>query len=1518
MACSKYTLKNVGATTAFFNYRRCDDAIWFYDVSLRPGQSRNIWLINGTYSSKGSNIVITEQSPWPPPPPPTPSNTPSAPPKTILELSVDIKSGSLVFDYLIVANQVVTEQVRVNFVNTYGLFDGGEIYISTGITINVGEISGSTRVEVPFQDSTNLNGYTTFEGDVSIPADFTLQIDQLIVDSIITTDGSPIIVGDNFYLSFINIIPTPTPTPSTSVGSVTQTPTVTPTLTNTPTNTQTQVNFNTPTSTETPPVTPTNSVTPSVTVTNTGTPNITPTSSITPSVTQTPPLVPFISVWNIASPYDAISLPLVSGGTYSFTVNWGDGNSDVITSWNQVEKTHQYALNGEYTVTISGTIEGFSFGESLSPSYSELTEIQSWGILRLGDSGGNFKNCNNLVLTGVSDSLNLSSVSNLSEMFYGCSSLTTINNVGNWSLINVTGTSYMFYGSTFNDDITNWITLNVTDMSYMFSGATQFNQPINTIYWDVSNVTDMSYMFADADSFNQDISGWDISNVTNFVGFMSGKDYTNFTPSNYDNLLNSWSTLPVNNSLTIDFGNIRYTSTGLSGRNILTSPPRSWTINDGGPYVAPTPTPTPTNTGTPLETPTNTPTSSVTPSFTPTNTPTLTQTPTPTPAPIYPFVSVFRTTSPDESITLPYVTGGTYSGIIDWGDGSLSANSYSNRTHTYSTAGDYTISVSGTTSGFNFGYTSASASKIRSVVSWGDLYLGNTSPGYYFQGCSNLNLTTVSDILNTSGITNMTEMFSDCSSLSTINNVGSWNVSSVTGMSYMFNSTGSFNSNINSWNVSNVTDFTNMFLNSTLFNQPLSGWNTSAATTMIGMFMRSSFNQPIGNWNTSNVVGMRNMFRGNVNFNQNIGSWDTSKVTNMSAMFYDDTTKPTGSVFNNGGSDSIKNWVLTANTTTAGMFASLYYGHAFNQPIGSWDMSNVTNTSDMFSYNQSFNQPLSGWNVSNVTRMDNMFYFTTFNQNISNWNVSKVTNMSSMFASSLFNQPIGSWSVSAVTTMTGMFSNSQFNQPISGWNVSNVVTMSTMFNTSNFNQNINNWNVTGVTNMNSMFSNASNFNQPLSGWVLTSIQSMTNFMAFKSNYSSSYLDDIYNTWSTLSIPTGITVSFGTSKYTYLSQSGRDVLTGSIPTGYSWTITDGGVIGPTPTPSITPTITPTTTITPTVTPTNTVTPTTSRTIAFRTTWQDPDGVQTIAELPLISGGGKIGAAGYPLTVNWGDGNISALSSETDPSRVHIYADEQAYQVSITSNLKYIFSFGKSSVSQINKNMLKSIDEWGTFEPSETRLFEGCEEVNLSTVVDIFNTNNTFDLEKMFYGCSGLTTINNIENWNMTNVTGTTYMFSNTSFTAGSLIGWDTSNITNMRDMFAGNPVFNADIETWVVSGVTNMRAMFSDANNFNQDITSWDVSNVTSMVDMFKNAYNFNKDIRTWDVSSVLNMEGFMLGKTPENYDYYDVILLSWSSLPLQSSVTADFGTLRYSTSAASARQSIIDNYSWTINDGGPN
>jgi surface protein len=69
----------------------------------------------------------------------------------------------------------------------------------------------------------------------------------------------------------------------------------------------------------------------------------------------------------------------------------------------------------------------------------------------------------------------------------------------------------------------------------------------------------------------------------------------------------------------------------------------------------------------------------------------------------------------------------------------------------------------------------------------------------------------------------------------------------------------------------------------------------------------------------------------------------------------------------------------------------------------------VTDMSELFSY-RDFNEPIGNWDVSNVTNMARMFKNfenSQFNQSLEFWDVSKVTNMSEMFRFSKFNQPIG-------------------------------------------------------------------------------------------------------------------------------------------------------------------------------------------------------------------------------------------------------------------------------------------------------------------------------------------------------------------------------------------------------------------------------------------------------------------------------------------------------------------------------
>ena len=100
------------------------------------------------------------------------------------------------------------------------------------------------------------------------------------------------------------------------------------------------------------------------------------------------------------------------------------------------------------------------------------------------------------------------------------------------SLFGTDGTTFTQFDSrTDDDDISGWDVSNVTDMSYMFGGCKTFNQDLNG--WDVSNVTDMFYMFYKCKTFDKPLNGWDVSNVISM-----GSMFENCANFNQD--LNNW------------------------------------------------------------------------------------------------------------------------------------------------------------------------------------------------------------------------------------------------------------------------------------------------------------------------------------------------------------------------------------------------------------------------------------------------------------------------------------------------------------------------------------------------------------------------------------------------------------------------------------------------------------------------------------------------------------------------------------------------------------------------------------------------------------------------------------------------------------------------------------------------------------------------------------------------------------------------------------------------------------------
>ncbi len=363
-----------------------------------------------------------------------------------------------------------------------------------------------------------------------------------------------------------------------------------------------------------------------------------------------------------------------------------------------------------------------------------------------------------------------------------------------------------------------------------------------------------------------------------------------------------------------------------------------------------------------------------------------------------PFITTWHTSSDNESITIPTFTGEAYNYDVNWGDGNTTTGHTGNATHTYATAGDYQVSISGTFPRIYFN-NSGDKNKIISIDQWGSQQW--TSMKNAFFGCTNL-VGQASDNPDLSRVTSMFKMFYKARLFN--QDIGNWDVSNVTNMESMFSGAISFNQDIGSWDVSSVTDMLAMFQQAFSFNQDIGSWDVSNVTTMERMFNGAkSFNQDIGSWDVSNVTDMRNMFNGPNSFNQDIGSWDVSNVTNMSGMF-------TGA-------------------------------SSFNQDIGNWDVSNVTTMASMFKGASSFNQDIGNWDVSNVTTMASMFKgANSFNQDIGSWDVSNVTNMSGMFiGASSFNQDIGNWDVSNVTTMASMFnlaydfSTSNYDSLLIGW-----------------------------------------------------------------------------------------------------------------------------------------------------------------------------------------------------------------------------------------------------------------------------------------------------------------------------------------------------------------------------------------------------------------------------------------------------------------------------------------------------
>ena len=147
---------------------------------------------------------------------------------------------------------------------------------------------------------------------------------------------------------------------------------------------------------------------------------------------------------------------------------------------------------------------------------SSLTslDVSNFNTGKVTDMNYMFSGCSSLTSLDVSN-FNTAKVTDMKGMFYTCPSLTSLN-VSSFNTANVTDMKYMFFGcsSLTSLDVSNFNTAKVTDMNGMFSYCSSLTS-LDVSGFNTGNVTVMRYMFASSSSLTSlDVSSFNTANVT--------------------------------------------------------------------------------------------------------------------------------------------------------------------------------------------------------------------------------------------------------------------------------------------------------------------------------------------------------------------------------------------------------------------------------------------------------------------------------------------------------------------------------------------------------------------------------------------------------------------------------------------------------------------------------------------------------------------------------------------------------------------------------------------------------------------------------------------------------------------------------------------------------------------------------------------------------------------------------------------------------------------------------------------
>ena len=1092
-------------------------------------------------------------------------------------------------------------------------------------------------------------------------------------------------------------------------------------------------------------------------------------------------------------------------GASSFNGDISDWDTSSVVRMNGMF-VNAYVFNGDISDWDTSSVT--DMGSLFHQASSFNRDISGWDTSKVTDMGALFYYASSF--NGDISGWDTSSATTMVDMFSGASSFN--GDISGWDTSSVTTMANMFsMAYYFNGALSPWDVSSVTDMDYMFYGASSFNQNLGSWYitlnsthiHDGSYAADIrpqnSYLRGHNPSYSL-VDGAGCANNANFT--ISGNVLTMISAPTQD----AYSIcVEASGSSLFGTGNARQITLGVditpqnTNRQPIADAGANRTVSEGaavqldgstssdpdGDQLSYTWTAPPdmalqnNNTATPSfmapEVSADTDyTLALTVSdgnATATDTVTITvqdtdpQNPDPMTAALADdFVTTWRVTANDKTVTIP-VGGATGTYTIHWGDGTNSTDVTGDQSHTYESAGDHTVRISGDFTRIYLGGDSANAQQLKSIDQWGSMEWSSMESA--FRGASNM-IYNATDSPDLSGVSSMASMFHGASSFN--GNLSGWDTSSVGYMHHMFHDASSFNGDISDWDVSNAITLYGMFMEASSFNGDISDWDVSNAIQISGMFQNaSSFNGDLSSWDTSKVAHMGAMFHHASSFNGDISAWDTSSVVDMDHMF-------AKAVSFNG---DISEW----DTSRVGDMSYLFNNAtSFNGDISEWDTSQVTDMHYMFRHASSFNGDISEWDTSKVTNMYVMFrHASSFNADISDWDVSRVTNMDRMFeGTDSFARNLGPWYITLDHTL--IHENGTYAANIAAQNgvlrshgpsyyladsdtyadnanfaiSGNVLTMISAPTKATYNISIGaeSPRLFGTDNTRQFQITAPHLNSPPRADAGPD-QAVSEGATIHLNGSASSDpngDTISYSWTL--VPRDRTVTLQDADTQAPSFTAPGIYTNTNYT-LALTVSDGIA-------------TDTDTVTITVQDTDPLNPDPMAAALaddFVTTWNVAANNTTIT-IP-------VGGATGTYTIHWGDGTNS---TDVTGDQSHTYESAGDYTVRISGDFTRIY-LGNDSA---NAQQLKSIDQWGSMEWSS--------------------------MESAFRGASNMI-YNATDSPDLSGVSSMAGMFRGASSFNGDLSAWDTSSVTLMHHIFHGASSFNGDISDWDISNVITMYHIF---------------------------------------------------------------------------------------------------------------